>query len=288
MEAGGTPHHEVHHEGKKKEKKFGTDALLIAGSVLLTGLIIAGAIVFVMQKFPAMLADALPAAVAPAAAPGAQGQQPADPTVSMDQIRALFNSKNISFGKKDAKVVFVEISDPSCPFCQVAGGKNLALNKQVGAQFTTAADGGTYVPPVPEMKKLVDAGKASFVWVYANGHGSGEMGTKALYCAFEKKKFWEVSDLLMSEAGYNLLNTVVKNDKTKSGELSDFLSSAMSASDMKSCLDSGKYDGRIAEDTATSTKLGMSGTPKFFVNTETFKGAYSFTDMKVAVDKYLK
>jgi protein-disulfide isomerase len=198
----------------------------------------------------------------------------------------LFNGKNISFGKKDAKVVFVEISDPSCPFCQVAGGKNPSVNKQTG--LVLVADGGTYVAPVPEMKKLVDAGKASFVWIYANGHGNGEMGAKALYCANDKKKFWEVSDLLMSEAGYNLLNGTVKNDKTKSGELADFLNSAVSASDMKSCLDSGKYDSRIAEDTATSAKLGMSGTPKFFVNTEAFKGAYSFKDMQASVDKYLK
>ena len=71
-------------------------------------------------------------------------------------------------------------------------------------------------------------------------------------------------------------------------KLSDFLKSAMSASDMKSCLDGGKYDSRIADDTAIASKFGLSGTPKFLVNTEAFKGAYSFTDMKPSVDKYLK
>lgn len=270
----------------QKEEKFGRDALLVAGSVLLAGLIIAGSIVLVTQKFSS------PAVTAPVAkdttTAGAGAQQPTDQTITMDQVKGLFNGKNITFGKKDAKVVFVEFSDPSCPYCHVAAGQNPNLNKQIGTKFTMVKDGGTYVAPVPEMKKLVDAGKAGFVWIYTNGHGNGEMGTKALYCANEKKKFWEVHDLLMSEAGYNMMNTDVKNDKTKAGVVADFLKSAVSTSDMKSCLESGKYDSRIADDTATATTFGLSGTPKFLINTEQFKGAYSFTDMQPSVDKYLK
>lgn len=274
-------------EEKHEEKKFGSDALLVAGSVLLAGLIIAGSIISVTQKPSSSEATTT---TQPAVAPttGAGAQQPTDPTVTMDQIKGLFDSKNISFGKKDSKVLFVEFSDPSCPYCHVAAGKNPNLNKQIGTQFTLVKDGGTYVAPVPEMRKLVDAGKAGFVWIYTNGHGNGEMGTKALYCAFEKKKFWEVHDLLMSEAGYNMMNTDVKNDKTKASVVADFLKSVVSASDMKSCLESGKYDSRIADDTATAAQFGLSGTPKFLVNTEAFKGAYSFTDMQPSVDKYLK
>ncbi|MFZ2187366.1 MAG: DsbA family protein [Candidatus Moraniibacteriota bacterium] len=268
------------------EKRFGKDALLVAGAVLLAGLIIAGSVVAATQKLSSPSVTTAQPAAAPTADKGAQ--QPSDPSVTLDQIKGLFNGKNISFGKKDSKVLFVEFSDPSCPFCQVAAGKNPNLNKQIGAQFTLVSDGGSYVAPVPEMRKLVDAGKAAFVWIYTNGHGNGEMGTKALYCAQEKKKFWEVHDLLMSEAGYNMMNTDVKNDKTKSGVVADFLKNAVSASDMKSCLDSGKYDSRIVEDTATASQFGLSGTPKFFINTENFKGAYSFKDMQASVDKYLK
>ena len=268
----------------QKEGKFGRDALLVAGSVLLAGLIIAGSIVSVTQKFSSSVVTAPVAKDTTTAG----SQQPTDPTITMDQVKGLFDGKNITFGKQDAKVVFVEFSDPSCPFCHVASGKNAPLNKQIGTQFTLVADGGAYVAPVPEMKKLVDAGKASFVWVSTNGHGSGEMGAKALYCANEKKKFWEVHDLLMSEAGYTMMNTDVKNDKTKAGVVADFLKSAVSASDMKSCLESGKYDSRIADDTTTAITFGLSGTPKFLINTEQFKGAYSFTDMQPSVDKYLK
>lgn len=217
---------------------------------------------------------------------GGQTTQPppaAQPTVTQDAIKALFNDKNITFGDKNSKNLLVEVADPSCPYCHIAAGKNPTLNKEAGAQFTLVSDGGTYVAPVPEMKKLVDEGKAGFVWLYTNGHGNGEMGTKALYCGHEKGNFWPVHDKLMSKEGYDMLNTTIKNDKTKSQELAAFLTGATDVAAMKACLDSGKYDAKLAEDSSTAASLGVQGTPGFFVNTKNFAGAYSWADMKSAV-----
>lgn len=258
------------------------DALVIAGAVLLGCLIIAGMILFASTQMAKTTGSAAAQADDQAAAPEA-----AKP-VTIDQVKALFTDKNLAFGKKDSKVLFVEFSDPSCPYCHVAAGKNPNLNKQAGAQFTMAKDGGSYLPPVPEMKKMVDSGKAAFVWIYANGHGNGELGTKAMYCAKEKGKFWEAHDLLMSEAGYKLMNEQVKNDVAKAGEMADFLKSAVKAGDMQSCLESGKYDDRIASDMAIAQQFGFKGTPSFFVNTTNFGGAYSYKDMVSAVEKALE
>ena len=217
------------------------------------------------------------------------GQQaaPEPVKVSLDQIKDLFDKDVIKFGNKKAKVIFVEASDPSCPYCHIAAGLNSELNNQVGSQFKLVKDGGTYVAPVIEMKKLVDSGEASFVWLYFNGHGNGEMGTKAMYCAYEKGKFWEVHDLLMTSKGYELLNNTVKNDKTQSGVLADFLKSA-NVDGLKACLDSGKYDDRLAADMELGRELGVSGTPGFFVNENNFAGAYSYKDMESVVTKALK
>ena len=214
-------------------------------------------------------------------------QQQAAP-VSIDQVKALFNGDNLVFGNKDSKLLIVEFSDPSCPYCHVAGGKNPSLNKQMGAQFLMKADGGTYVAPEPEIKKLVDSGKAGFVWIYANGHGNGELATQALYCANESGKFWQVHDKLMTSEGYDIINTTVKNDKTKSGVLADFLKSAVDSTTLKNCLESGKYAGRISSDMALATQMQFEGTPYFLVNTTKFVGAYSFTDMQSAVDEALR
>lgn len=214
-------------------------------------------------------------------------QQATKPTVSKDQIKALFDKGLMTFGNKDSKLTFVEFSDPSCPYCHVAGGKNAELNKKIGPQFTLVSDGGKYVSPVVEMKKLVDSGKASFVWGYFNGHGNGEMGTKAFYCAYDKGKFWEVHDLLMSAKGYDLLNNTVKNDVANAGKLADFLKPA-GVDGLLDCLKSDKYNQRLQNEMNIGLELGVSGTPGFYVNETNFAGAYSFTDMKSAVDSALK
>lgn len=209
----------------------------------------------------------------------------AAPTVTLDQIKGLYSKDLIKFGDANRKVLFVEVSDPSCPYCQIASGKNPELST---GQFQYASQGGTYVPPVPEMRKLVDAGKASLVYIYTPGHGNGEMGMRALYCANEQNKFWQVNDLLMSNAGYNLLNDTILNDKTKSQQLVDFLKAAADPAKLKACIDGGKYDSRLQSDPALAESLGITGTPGFYVNTTLFAGAYSFKDMQSAVDAALK
>lgn len=218
-----------------------------------------------------------------------QAQPTVVPTIDLNTIKNVFNDKDvIKFGNADSKLLLVEISDPSCPFCQMASGKNPELNKQQGAQFTLVADGGTYIAPVQEMRKLVEAGKASFAYIYQNGHGNGEMAMKSFYCANEQGKFWEAHDKLMTNAGYNLINNVVKNDKTASGKMADFLAGAVNKTELKSCLDSGKYDDALASNQKLASNLGVNGTPGFFINTTNFAGAYSWTDMKAAADAALK
>lgn len=219
------------------------------------------------------------------ATPTTVQEQAATANINIDQVKALFNDKNIVLGNKDSKLLIVEFSDPSCPYCHTASGKNPALNKQMGEQFVLKSDGGSYVAPEEEIKKLADSGKAGFVWLYANGHGNGELATQAFYCANEKGKFWEVHDKLMSAEGYELINTTVKNDKTKSGIMADFLKGAVDPKSMKECLESGKYANRLSEDMTTAQSMGFEGTPYFIINTTRFVGAYSFTEMQGAVDE---
>ena len=214
-------------------------------------------------------------------------QQPAAPEISMATIKGLFGKDVLKFGDANSKLVFVEVADPSCPYCHIAAGKNPELNKSAGAQFLMVADGGTYVPPVEEIRKLLDSGRASYVYIYSNGHGNGEMAQKALYCANERGKFWEVHDRLYSSAGYDLINNTVKNDKANAQKLAEFLQGTVDTAFVQSCLESGKYDGRISADQQLAGSLGVQGTPGFFVNTTRFGGAYSWTDMKSAADAAL-
>lgn len=234
--------------------------------------------------------------VAPAAAGGQQA--PPAGSATLDDVKNAFTKSAIKFGDLKKKIVLVEIADPSCPYCNLAAGKDNEHNKQY-EQYKLVADGGTYIAPVVEMKKLVDQGKAAFAYIYFPGHGNGEMATKAMYCANEKGKFWEVHDLLMSAKGYEIQNgttpagvpttgPIVKNDKTKSQELAAFLAPAFDPSGMKACLDSGKFDSQLDSDKKLAAGLKVTGTPGFFINATLFPGALNYKDMEPVVTAALK
>ncbi len=253
-------------------------SILLGSSIIAISILMHGGIVKIGAKTTAQpVASAQPSA-----------QQPAEPpAATLDDVKNVFSKSAIKFGDVNSKLIVVEVADPSCPYCHIAAGKNPELNKQAGSQFTLVADGGTYIAPVPEVAKLVKEGKASFAWIYTPGHGNGEMGTKAMYCAFEQNKFWEVHDLLMTSKGYDLLNNTIKNDKAKSGELADFLQPVFDQAGMKACLESDKYDNRLKEDTSLAAGIGITGTPGFYFNNTPFRGAYSYKDMESVVKSAL-
>lgn len=217
-----------------------------------------------------------------------QAAAPAAAKIDLATVKGVFDKNVIKFGDNSKKVLFVEIGDPSCPYCHIADGHDPELASQVGSQFKYVSDGGSYIPPVPEMKKLVDDGKASYAFVYFPGHGNGEMGAKALYCAQDQGKFWDAHNLVYSNKGYNLLNNTVKNDKTQSQKLVDLLAGVVDGKKLKDCIDSGKYDQRLKDEQDLASTLAVSGTPGFFINDTRFDGAYSFKDMQSAVDSALK
>lgn len=208
--------------------------------------------------------------------------------VTADTIKSLFDKDLIKIGKKDSKLIFVEVADPSCPYCAIADGHNSTLAASVGTNFKYVSEGGSYIPPGTEIEKLTKDGKASYMYVYYPGHGNGEMGMKALYCANEKGRFWEAKELVMSNDGYNLMNTTVKNDKAQAGVVAEFLKSAVDYDFMKSCLESDKYDSRLKSDQEVAMSLSIQGTPNFWINTTNFPGAYSYSDMEAVVNAALK
>ncbi len=208
----------------------------------------------------------------------AGAQQQAPPTkVSIDKVKAVFTDGFIRFGDNKSKVLIVEVTDPSCPYCHIAGGQNPELSKQ--ANFQYKSDGGQYTPPVPEIRKLVEEGKASLAFIYGTGHGNGRLGMEAMYCAFEKGDFWPVHDKLMNNEGYTLLNDTIKNDRAQSQGLADYLASVTDSVVMKECLDSAKYDAKLTRDEQEiANGLGFQGTPHFVVNETIVNGARDWKD----------
>ncbi len=95
-------------------------------------------------------------------------------------------------GDKNAKVNIVVFSDPSCPFCAAAAGAPTMVKYMQSRS-------PSWQPPVPGiMKEYVDTGKVKIAFKYFPGHGLGKTAMKALWCANEQGKFWELHDLVFA------------------------------------------------------------------------------------------
>ncbi len=112
-----------------------------------------------------------------------QGTAKAGPTLAADDPVK---------GNKDAGVTIIVFSDPSCPFCAAAAGAPEMVSYMQSRS-------PSWQPPVPGiMEEYVDTGKVKIVFKYFPGHGSGKTAMKALWCANEQGKFWELHDLVFA------------------------------------------------------------------------------------------
>ncbi len=212
------------------------------------------------------------------------GTQQAPPSTVEDKVvQSFLTDDHVVLGDKNAKNIILEISDSSCPFCHVAAGHNPELATQMGAQFQSVADGGSYTPPGPEIEKLVESGEAVYVNMFGSGHGNGFLAAEALYCADAQDAFWPVHNKIMTNDAYTLLNDEVKNDREKSDQLAQFLSAEIDPSYMTECLTSKKYEKLVSRDVQKNAELYFSGTPHYVVNGKIFAGAVDFKSMESAL-----
>lgn len=252
-------------EGGEVKFEFGKDALLVAGSILLASLIIAGSIVATSQKFAAKAPVAKDTAET---VPSAPEKEDANATTSLDNDPVLGD-------KKKAKVAIVEFSDYECPFCKkfhtdtfdklvkeyADTGKAVISFRDFPLSFhdpmaTTEAAVAECVRKEKGDKAYFSFGKAVYEGTQANGKGLGEGKL----------------DELIRKAGANTAS-------------------------VNACAGSDAIKQEIAKDIEDGGKAGISGTPSFIIGTlnadgtvtgERVVGAVPFENFKTTVEKYLK
>jgi len=172
-------------------------------------------------------------------------------------------------GSKDAKVTLVEFTDYQCPFC--------------GRAFRQ-----TYPPVVAE---YVKTGKLRYVihnYPLTQLHANAFRAAEAARCAQDQGKFWEMHDRLFG-------NQKALDQK---GLEASAKALGLDTQQFDQCLTSGKYKKEIQEEVAAGKKLGVTGTPTFFLGptgndpnevkaTKKIGGAFPYTAFKKAIDGIL-
>ena len=174
--------------------------------------------------------------------------------VKLSEPRQQVEAKGPARGPNNAPITLVEFSDFQCPFC----GKAHDTVEQVMQSY---------------------AGKVRLVFRHfpLEFHKNAEKAAEASMCANEQGKFWEYHDVLFKNQ-QTLEVPQLKDHATEVG---------LDGSTFATCLDSGKYKKAVDEDMAAGQKVGVSGTPAFFINGVMLSGAQPFDEFKKVIDQEL-
>jgi len=133
------------------------------------------------------------------------------------------------------------------------------------------------------MKQVLSEYGDDVRWVYKHFpldqlHPVARKAAEASECAAEQDKFWEYADLLYEN----------QSDITTAG-LSDMAQQlGLDTAVFDSCLDSGKYAGKVEADYQEGIQAGVRGTPGNFINGQVLAGAQPFENIKSMIDSILE
>jgi protein-disulfide isomerase len=158
-------------------------------------------------------------------------------------------------GPAEAPVTFVEFSDFHCPFCK----RVQTTLKQVLEQYP---------------------GKVKHVYrnLPIDGlHPQARRAAEAALCARDQGKFWEYHDMLFARA-----------PQAAPDDLRQYaVQLGLNKDDFNRCLAGGAYQSIVQHDLDEGGRLGVSGTPAFFINGRFVNGAQPLEKFVQMIDEEL-
>jgi protein-disulfide isomerase len=156
-------------------------------------------------------------------------------------------------GPASAKVTLVEFADYECPYCQKVAADVRKLKADYGDRLAF-----TYKDfPLPM-------------------HSRAEKAAEAARCASKQNKFWEFHDEIFhsKELDLDQLKAQARALKLDEGQFDK-------------CLDSGEEAAAVEKDRKEGLRLGISGTPSFFINGHYLSGALDYAALRQMVEQQL-
>ncbi|MBF0124102.1 MAG: thioredoxin domain-containing protein [Magnetococcales bacterium] len=158
-------------------------------------------------------------------------------------------------GPSDAKVTIFEFSDFQCSYCRRVQDTLRQLDK-------------------------LYAGKVRIIFRHypLSFHPQAAKAAEAAQCADEQGRFWAYHDALFAS---DML------DPATLKKLAETVGS-MDVARFDQCLNEGRHKARVIADVAEGERLGVSGTPTFFVNGIKLVGAVPLEEIREVIDAELK
>jgi protein-disulfide isomerase len=158
-------------------------------------------------------------------------------------------------GSDNAPVTIVEYTDFQCPFC-------------ARASVTVA--------------RVVAAYQGKVRWVLKQYplplHADAPLAHRAALAADTQGKFWEMHDALFANQRALKRDDLLGYARRLGLDIIRFTTD----------LDSNRFDAVLHRDVAEGTKLGVDGTPTFFVNGKRLVGAVPYETFTAAIDRALR
>jgi protein-disulfide isomerase len=154
-------------------------------------------------------------------------------------------------GAANPEVTIIEYADYECPYCQ-------------------------QTQPALDQLEAEYKGKLAFVFkdTPLPMHSHAEKAAEAAHCAGVQGKYWEYHDLLFKERQLE-----VPQLKEAALELK------LDPQAFDQCLDSNSQAGVVRTQLNEASRLGLQGTPSFFINGRFFSGAMSYDKLHEIVEQ---
>jgi protein-disulfide isomerase len=157
-------------------------------------------------------------------------------------------------GTREAPVTIIEFADYECPYCQQIHPLLKKLETEFDGKIALAFKDFP-LPMHPRAAKAAEAAR----------------------CAGVQGRFWELHDALFEHAGHLEVPQLKEYAQTLHLDMEKF----------DKCLDSGEATAAVQKDFAEAQRLGLSGTPSFFVNGHFFSGIVKYNTLREMVQQEL-
>jgi protein-disulfide isomerase len=168
--------------------------------------------------------------------------------------KVIPETNNPSMGPKDAKITIVEFSDFECPYCQ----RSQMVNQKLREKY-----------------------KDKIRWVFRDyplpNHRNAMLAHAAANCAIPQNKFWEMFEILFQNTGKLSEENVLKMASSLNILNPQF----------QECIRDNKTIEEIQNDIVEGQKLGVNGTPAFFINGIMVEGAAPIETFEKIIEEEL-